>query len=127
MHSALRAQRRRCPRIIEVLAAARRQKKTPRYLTHYIPQRCGNRILKFYAARLPVDLQWHHVDFSVVEFNPGQMIAIGAKVHRLGVGDDLFLVHPVTDTVENGSRYTYMPVGQSGKELLNLKTNANYC
>ena len=45
------------------------------------------------------------------------MIAIGAKVHRLGVGDDLFLVHPVTDTVENGSWYTYMPVGQSGKEL----------
>ena len=83
----------------------------------YIPQRCGNRILKFYAARLPVDLQWHHVDFGVVEFNPGQMIAIGAKVQCLGVGDDLFFVYPVTDTVENGSRYTYMPVGQSGKEL----------
>ena len=64
--------------------------------------------MKFYAARLPVDLQWHHVDFGVVEFNPGQMIAIGAKVQCLGVGDNLFFVHPVTNTVENGSRYTYI-------------------
>ena len=74
--------------------------------------------MEFCAARLPVNLQRHHVDFGIVEFNPGQVVAIGAEVQSLSVGDDLFFVYPVTDTVENCTRYTCMPVANQEKKRL---------
>ncbi len=71
------------------------------------PQRCRNWVLKLDTSRLTIDLQGHDIDSSVVELNPGQMFAIGAKVQGLGVGNHLFLIDPIADAVENGAGNTF--------------------
>ena len=58
-------------------------------------------ILELKIARLSVVSDGHHIHLSVVELNPGQLVAVRGEVHGLGVRQHLLLVHPVGHTVED--------------------------
>ena len=43
----------------------------------------------------------HHVHVGVVELDPGELVSVRREVHGLGVREDLLLVDPVGDAVED--------------------------
>ena len=73
----------------------------------YVPQRRRDGVLELECPRSAVDLKRHHVDTGVVELHPGQILSVGTEPEGAALGQDLFLVHPVGDTVEHRAGFTW--------------------